>query len=72
MGAREREAILARFGEHTRKRVGRKILKLVNEKKKILALTFWNIAPRHGCELKLSRQQGTEQVRFVSTKFSFR
>jgi len=65
VGEGEAEAVFAGFGQDGRKGVGAETLEFVNEKIKIATVLFRLISSRHGGELELGGQQGTEEVGLV-------
>src|ERR1700744_300016 len=65
------EAIFPGLRQYRSECVGRKILELVDKKKKVAAFSLWLIDAGHRAELKLGRQKGTQQVRFVAAKMAF-
>ena len=67
----ETEAIFAGFSQNRRKTVGGEVVEFVNEQVEVSAIRLWRVGARHGCELKLSGEQGSEQIRFVGAEFSF-
>src|ERR1019366_5410204 len=67
----EGQTVFAGFRQNRSKSIGGEILELVNEEIEVGAQVFGAICPRHCAELKLSGEQGTEQIRFVVAETAF-
>lgn len=71
VGQRQAQPILARLSQDRRKAVGREVVELVNEQVEIATPGLRQVGARHGRELKLGREQRTQQIRLVGPEFAF-
>src|ERR1035438_9613289 len=67
----EAQTVFASFRQNGGKGIGREILELVNEEVEVGALFFGAVGPPHRAELKLSGEQGPEQICFVVAETPF-
>jgi hypothetical protein len=65
------EAVFAGLGQNRREAVGGEVVELVYEQVEVAAFGFGHVGAGHGRQLESGREQGTEQVGFVSPEFAF-